>query len=166
MKRISLEDLSIKPFCVLNDDWALLVGGAGEKANPMTVSWGGMGTFWHRPVVTVYVRPTRYTYELLEEHREFTLNFMPEEFKGAMEICGSVSGRDCNKWEKAGITPERSVSVETPRIKEARLSFECRVIGFSDIYAEKILDKEIFDLYPKKDFHRIYFGEVTAAFSA
>ena len=164
MKRIDPRDIKTSPFSILDREWALLVGGEGDRANPMTVSWGGMGTLWHRPVATVYVRPTRHTYGLLEEHREFTLNFMPPPFRAALETCGKVSGRDTDKWKAAGIEPQAAEEVSVPRVKGARLALECRVIGFADLEKDKILEKSVLDLYPSLDFHRAYFGEVLAAF--
>ena len=49
MKRVAVEDLSFRPFHLLDREWALLVAGSG-RPNPMTVSWGGFGTLWNRPV--------------------------------------------------------------------------------------------------------------------
>ena len=49
------------------DQWALLTAGQKEHFNMMTISWGGMGTLWNKPVVTVYVKPFRYTYEFMEK---------------------------------------------------------------------------------------------------
>ncbi len=159
MKRIEPAELRIRPFELLDQRWALLVAGK-DRPNPMTVSWGGFGTLWHRPMVTVYVRPTRHTYLLLNEHAEFTLNVLPETFRKALELCGNKSGRDGDKWNTAELHPEASETVDVPRVKEAELVFECRMSAYQDFDPKRFLDDEIDENYPKKDYHRIYWGEV------
>ena len=106
MQRIDPAHLTLRPFEILDVEWALLVAGS-ERPNPMTVSWGGLGTLWNRPVATVYVRPTRHTFSLLEAEPSFTLNFLPEPFRGALDLCGSRSGRDLDKWKAAEQTLAR-----------------------------------------------------------
>lgn len=128
MKKIEPARLSLRPFHILDQEWALLVGGR-EKSNPMTVSWGGLGTLWNRPVATVYVRPTRFTFSLLEREPEFTLNVLPASMKSVLDLCGTRSGRELDKWKAAGISPEPSEKVGAPRVQGAELSLECRVIA-------------------------------------
>lgn len=165
MAKIEVGELSVKPFHLLDKEWALLVGGV-ERPNPMTVSWGGMGTLWMKPVVTVYVRPTRHTYGLLNAHPEFTLNFMDEGAKPALTLCGSKSGRDIDKWAAAGLAPEKSESVEVPRVAGAKLSFECRVLSTAEVDPSRFLDPALEKLYAAKDYHRVFFGEVVGAYAA
>lgn len=165
MIEVALSELEIRPFSLLDKEWAILVGGRA-RPNPMTVSWGGMGTLWNRPVVTLYVRPTRYTFEGLNAHPEFTLNFMPPSHRKALAVCGSVTGRDQDKWELAALTQEPSERIQVPRVKQARLVFECRVLSHADIEPKHFLEPKLEDLYPLKDYHRVYFGEVLAAFQS
>jgi flavin reductase (DIM6/NTAB) family NADH-FMN oxidoreductase RutF len=165
MRRIDPKQLSLRPFQLLDDDWALLVAGK-DKPNPMTVSWGGFGTLWNRPVVTVYVRPTRFTFGLLNAHPEFTLSFMPDDRREALNQCGSVSGRTIDKWAVAGLTPLASETIAVPRVEQARLSLECRVLATLDFDPQRFLDRSILDEYPLRDFHRAFVGQVLAAFEA
>ncbi|HOW27384.1 MAG TPA: flavin reductase family protein [Elusimicrobiota bacterium] len=162
MKTIDIEKLDLKPFHILNREWALLVAGK-TKPNPMTVSWGGFGTLWNRPVVTVYVRPTRHTHTLLESHPEFTLNFLPASFRKALNTCGAQSGRDVDKWRETGLHPDGSSTVSVPRVREADLVFECRIIATLDVDPKKFLDRSLNDLYASNDHHRVYIGELVAA---
>jgi len=161
LKQLNPSELVISPFDLLDKSWALLVAGV-EHPNPMTVSWGGFGTLWNKPMVTIYVRPTRYTWRLLEEHPEFTLNVMPARFHGALNYCGSHSGRDVNKWQKAGLAPMESTTIAVPRVAEAALSFECRTMAFQDFDPGRFLQPGVEGNYPKKDYHRIYWGEPLA----
>ena len=165
MRRIDPKEISLRPFAALDDDWALLASGA-DKPNLMTVSWGGFGTLWNRPVVTVYVRPTRFSYGLLNGHPEFTLNFMPDSRRDALELCGATSGIDTDKWAAAKLTPLAPESVKVPRVAEAGLSFECRILAAFDFDPARFFDKTILEQYPGKDFHRAFVGQVLAAFAA
>jgi len=165
MKTIEPAELSIRPFHLLDREWALLVGGTSPP-NPMTVSWGGFGTLWNRPVVHVVVRPTRHTYSRLEQSQAFTLSFLPHRLRKALEICGNSSGRDGDKWSRAGIEQEASEKIAVPRVKGAVLALECRVMATVDLDPEKFLDPAVERHYPLKDYHRVYFGEVLAAWQA
>lgn len=165
MVGIDLSELSVRPFHLLDKEWALLVGGS-EKPNPMTVSWGGMGTLWTKPVVTVYVRPTRHTFGLLNETPEFTLNFLDGSKRSALNFCGSKSGRDFDKWAETGLMPEDSELISVPRVASAKLTFECRVLSTADIDPARFRDPWLEKFYEAKDYHRVYFGEVLGAYEA
>ena len=132
----------------------------------MTVSWGGFGTLWNKPVATVYVRPTRHTFGLLDAEHAFTLNFLPERLRGVLDLCGSVSGRDADKWQASGVKPVPSKAIEVPRVDGAELALECRVVASFDFDPKRFLDPTIVDLYPRHDFHRAFLGEVLAAWQS
>lgn len=165
MKRLDPAKLTLRPFEILDVEWALLVAGS-ERPNPMTVSWGGLGTLWNRPVATVYVRPTRHTFSLLAEEPSFTLNFLPEPLRGALDLCGSRSGRDLDKWKATGLGREASATVPVPRVAGADLALECRVLATVDLDPARFLDPEIHGLYPARDYHRAFLGEVLAVWAS
>ena len=71
----------------------------------MTASWGGVGVIWGKDVVTAYIRPQRYTKEFVDANDTFTISFFPEEYRKALSLCGSVSGRDRDKIAEAGLPP-------------------------------------------------------------
>lgn len=165
VRRIDPWELGLKPFHVLDKEWALLVGGR-EKPNPMTVSWGSLGTLWNRPVATVYVRPTRHTFGLLKTDPEFTLNVLPASMRAALDLCGTRSGRDLDKWAAAGLERAPSETVGVPRVAGAELALECRVIATFPLDPARFLDPAIESLYPLKDYHTAFVGEVLAAFAS
>ncbi|MFI5143445.1 MAG: flavin reductase family protein [Thermoanaerobaculales bacterium] len=165
MRRIPAAELTVRPFHILDQRWALLVAGSA-KPNPMTVSWGGFGTLWNKPVVTVYVRPTRFTFGLLDAEPAFTLNFLPERLRSALDLCGAVSGRDVDKWKPAGLTQNPSKTIAVPRVGEAELALECRVVTSFDLDPARFLDATVIDLYPRHDYHRAFLGEVLAVWQA
>jgi len=163
MRELSLSELCIRPFHLLDQEWAILVGGNAEHSNPMTISWGGLGTLWNRSVVTVYVRPNRYTYELLESNPEFTLNFLNSNEREALDVCGTVSGRGTDKWVLAGLVAEKSCRIAVPRVATAKLLFECRILAHLDFDPARFVEPALNELYPLSDYHRAYFGEVLLA---
>jgi len=61
-----MKEYTTKPFECFDKDWALVTAGNMEDYNTMTISWGSMGTLWSKPIVTIYVKPIRYTYQFLE----------------------------------------------------------------------------------------------------
>jgi flavin reductase (DIM6/NTAB) family NADH-FMN oxidoreductase RutF len=164
MRRIAPQELLVRPFEILDREWALLVAGS-ERPNPMTVSWGGLGTLWDRPVATVYVRPTRFTFSLLEAEPAFTLNFLPEGHRAALNLCGARSGRDTDKWAETGLLPLPGVAVPVPRVAEAELALECRTLATLDLDPSRFLDPAIATLYPREDYHRLFLGEVLAVWA-
>lgn len=164
MRRIAPQELLARPFEILDREWALLVAGS-ERPNPMTVSWGGLGTLWDRPVATVYVRPTRFTFSLLEAEPAFTLNFLPEGHRAALNLCGKASGRDTDKWSATGLGRVASECVPTPRVAQADLALECRILATVDLDPARFLDPSIQRLYPFEDYHRVFLGEVLAVWA-
>ena len=95
---IKVSDLSFNPFTRLDKDWALVTVTDPDtgKTNTMTVSWGGVGVLWGKNVVTIYIRPQRYTHEFLEKTDRFTLSFYDmskEGMRQSLTLCGRKSGR-------------------------------------------------------------------------
>ena len=99
-----MNDPILKPYCDFHGDWALVAAGSLDDHNAMTVSWGGIGCLWNKPVATVYIRPNRHTYGYFEKNEYFTVSFYPGEYKKALGLMGSKSGRDCDKEAEAGLT--------------------------------------------------------------
>ena len=155
----TFDSFSAEVFKIFDKDWAILVSG-DERPNPMTISWGGLGTLYSKPVATVYVRPTRFSFGFMMEHNEFTVNFLPSNMKNIYDICGSMSGKNCDKWVEAKIHKAKSSIIKTPYIKEAKLAFECRTIVRVPLKRESFLSEEIFYFYEMEDYHTIFIGEV------
>ena len=103
---MNISDYTTHPFTKFDKDWAILTAGIKDDFNSMTISWGGMGTLWNKPVVFHFVKPTRYTYEFVKKHDEITVSFYDAKYKKALGIFGSKSGRDIDKAKTAGLTPK------------------------------------------------------------
>ncbi|HAJ56393.1 MAG TPA: flavin reductase [Candidatus Omnitrophica bacterium] len=158
-KAISPESIEANPFKAIGSDWMLVAAGTPSDFNMMTASWGGWGVLWHRPVCFCVVRPNRYTYDFMERSDYFTFSYFDKKYKKALNLCGTRSGRDVDKVESTGLTPE-GYGGTCVYFKEASLVVVLKKIYFQDIEPENFLDSKIADNYPKKDYHRMYIGEV------
>jgi len=138
--------------------WALLTAGEKERFNTMTVSWGSMGTIWGKPVVTVYVRESRYTHEFMEDNAYFTLSFYPEKHKKELGVLGSKSGRDFDKMNASGLTAVPAG--ESVTFAEAEVTLVCRKL-FRQRLAPENMPADIAErFYGDRDWHDMYIGEV------
>lgn len=162
---IDLNDLKIKPHYLFDRQWALLTSGDFSTGafNTMTIGWGALGTMWNKPFVFVAVRPTRYTYEFMEEYDTFSVCFFPKERRKALSLIGTRSGRDEPKITTSGLTPQAAEIIPAPIFAEAELVLECQKIYFNDLVPDQFLDQTIEHHYPRKDYHRIYYGEIVRA---
>ncbi|MEA4920829.1 MAG: flavin reductase [Clostridiaceae bacterium] len=104
--KIDPKEISGNVISLFDDGWALLTAGSKDDFNTMTISWGQMGCLWNRPVCTVYVRPSRYTYEYTEANGCFTVSlFDKADCRSQLKVLGSRSGRDMDKMHSNGLTP-------------------------------------------------------------
>lgn len=116
-----------KPGTMLNPLPAVLVScAAGGRSNLITVAWTGTINT-NPPMLYISVRPERFSYGLIKESMEFTVNLTTEAMSRATDWCGVRSGRDCDKWAATGLTPVAGVDVGCPSVGESPLSIECRV---------------------------------------
>jgi len=97
------------------------------KKNIMTATAFSFYSF-KPPCVMVGIMPGNLTYELISKEHEFGINIPTKEQLEIVRICGSVSGRDEDKFEKAGLTPQKGKVINSYLIKECPVSLECRVV--------------------------------------
>jgi flavin reductase (DIM6/NTAB) family NADH-FMN oxidoreductase RutF len=161
---IPIDEFCVCPHHLWNKQSLVLTAGdyAAGRFNAMAVGWGGFGTMWDRPIAMCVVRPQRYTYEFIEKYPTFTLCAFPREYAVAVDLIGTKSGRDMDKIAAAGLTPIAASAVAAPIFAEAELVVECRKI-FRTVYEpSQFVDPSIDRNYLKKDYHRVYFGEILA----
>jgi flavin reductase (DIM6/NTAB) family NADH-FMN oxidoreductase RutF len=164
MKEIPYTELQLNPVKKFADEWALLVTGKeGDKVNAMTISWGAIGSLWGHstgmPVVTIYVRPQRFSKILLDEEEYFTLCFFDGGHKKELAYLGSHSGRNEEKISKVGFTSQSTQDYSY--IKESKMVLVCRKLYRQTMKEECFLDKSVVtDMYPKKDFHDLYIAKI------
>lgn len=147
----------------LQNPGALLVSlDEGGRPNAMTIGWAQIGIIWGRRILSVMVRPSRYTYRCLEATGDFTVCGPYEEQRQAVGFCGSKSGRDHHKFHECGFTAVANEAVRSPGIAECGLIYQCRVVGSADFAPERLATQVCSDCYSGGDYHRVYFGEIAA----
>jgi len=162
-RSVDPKSLTDNAFSLVGDECFLLTAGNQERWNTMTAGWGGLGVLWRKNVVFTYVRPQRFTYEFMNDADLFTCSFFDPSLKRVLDYCGSHSGREGNKANACGITPMFSERGGIS-FKEARLVFECRTLYRQDLAPELFLDTKLREqIYPQKDYHRLYVGEILEA---
>lgn len=143
---------------LIGKDWMLITVKDGEGANAMTASWGCMGVLWNKPVAVCFIRPQRYTYGLAENEERMSLAFFGEGYREALSLCGSKSGRDCDKLSLTGFTVSDVDGV--PVIDQASTVVIGKKLYADDLKEDNFVDKVMLDNYKSKDFHRIYVLEI------
>lgn len=139
--------------------WALVTAGDISDFNTMTISWGGMGTLWSKPVCTVYVKPVRYTHEFMEENDYFTVSFFEDKYKKALGLLGSKSGRDGDKVAESGLTPVR-IGENIVGYVQAYRTLVCRKIYRQDLDVKEMPEAVRETYYEVEAPHTMYVGEI------
>ena len=150
--------LHIDAFDEFGSKWALVSAGSMDDHNSMTVSWGGVGCLWGKPVATVYIRPNRHTYGYFEKNEYFTVSFYPDNCKAALGVMGSKSGRDCDKDQESGLSPVPCG--ETVTYAQARRTLLCRKLYSQDMNPENFTPEVIRRYYGTEPAHKMYIGEI------
>ena len=143
---------------VFDKKWALLTAGDSDKFNTMTISWGGLGTIWGKPVATVYVRTSRYTHEFMDAKDFFTISFYPESCKQILGVLGSKSGRDMDKMKESGLTPVQAGG--SMSFKEAEVTLVCRKLFKQQLDVANMLEDVAKAMYEGQAPHDMYIGEI------
>ena len=153
-----MNDFMKKAFKVYDKEWALVTAGNMENFNTMTISWGGLGTLWNKPVATVYVKPIRHTHSFLDSNEYFTVSFFDEKYKKDLGVLGTLSGRDGDKVAKTSLTP---VSVgNSISFKEAKITLLCKKIYRQDLITDTMPQEAIDKYYIDEAPHTMFIGEV------
>ena len=98
----------------------------GEKPNIVTVAW--TGTICSDPaMVSISVRPERYSHDIIEETGEFVINLVTKDLTYATDYCGVRSGRDVDKFKEMNLTPLPSKMIDAVGIEESPVNIECKV---------------------------------------
>jgi flavin reductase (DIM6/NTAB) family NADH-FMN oxidoreductase RutF len=142
---------------------AFLTAGSATKYNTMTIGWGTIGFMWGKPIFTVMVRPSRYTFAFLESTGEFTVSLPLGGMQAALNICGTQSGRDTDKLAVAGLKLAASQKAAPPVVAGCGLYYECKVV-----YKQAMLPAAAGQVknqwYPEGNYHTLYYGEIVAAY--
>ena len=134
------------------------------RLNTMTIGWATVGVVWSRPVCMVAVRDSRYTFGLIEAAADFTVSVpTTPAMNQALAFCGSRSGRDVDKFAACSLVPQPARKTASPIVSLVGVHLECTVICRSAIDPARLAER-LSSLYPKRDYHSLYFGEVRACY--
>ncbi|MDH7485406.1 MAG: flavin reductase family protein [Anaerolineae bacterium] len=150
------------------DDTGLLLAASKRsgESNVMTIGWGMVGVVWGLPIFAVLVRPSRFTYQFIEDSGEFTVNVPSPELRRFVDFCGSHSGREVDKFAQFHIATSPGRRVSSVTIDACPWVYECRVVQKNDVLPETLAPKIISAYYPRGDLHRVFYGEILGVFAA
>ena len=142
-----------KPGNMLNPVPAVMVTVTDKdgRSNIITVAWAGT-VCTNPPMVSISVRPSRYSYKMIEDTGEFVINLTNESLVKACDYCGVVSGRDVDKFKKTGLTPIPMEHVRAMGIGESPVNMECRVtekreLGSHTMFIAEVVGVTVDDSY-------------------
>lgn len=142
-----------KPGNMLNPVPAVMVSVADKEgnANIITVAWAGT-VCTNPPMVSISVRPERFSYKMIEETKEFVINLTTEKLVKACDYCGVTSGRDVDKFENMNLTKLPMEHVKVPGISESPVNIECRVVetkplGSHTMFLAEVVGVTVDDAY-------------------
>ena len=156
-KEIKATDISENIIDMISREWMLITAGNKSGYNMMTASWGFMGEMWGAHCALAVIRPQRYTMEFIEKNDYFTLSFYGDN-KKIHKVCGSMSGRDVNKTELAGLTP--CFCEKAPYFCEARLVIVCKKQYVGRLEESGFTDKEPLAKWYNGDLHYTVIGRI------
>ena len=174
-REVSPFDLAGDVAVKLGNGGILLNSRAGDEFDSMVIGWGTMGRLWNLPYFIAYVRESRHTRKLIEASGAFTVSVPatrldPQIFK----VCGSMSGRDLDKVQAAGLTLAEPLENGVPALMQAPITLECRVT-YTVMQDVAPMTEEIAQTwYPQsapsplpeanRDRHFAYYGQILHAY--
>ena len=158
-RKISPTQWEDNVFQSIDKDWMLITAKKGNAVNTMTASWGGAGILWGKPVVFAFIRPQRYTKELVDASNGFSCTFFSQEYRPQLALCGSKSGREIDKVEASGFHVLNDGGV--PYFDEAQIAILCQKLYHQPMDPACFVTSNLaIDHYPNKDYHHFYVAEI------
>jgi flavin reductase (DIM6/NTAB) family NADH-FMN oxidoreductase RutF len=142
---------------------AFLSAHAGEERNVMTIGWALFGFVWRRSTMMVAVRNTRLTYGIMEKAESFSVSVPTGAMEKEIAFCGSKSGRNFDKFKECGFATVPGAKSQVPILNIPGYHYECRIL-YKTPMDPKLLARELDAIYPQKDFHTLYFGEILGCY--
>ncbi|MEK7721900.1 MAG: flavin reductase [Elusimicrobiota bacterium] len=143
----------------------LVVEDKKGRVNAMTIGWAQAGIIWGEPIMTVFVRPSRYTHSMLENAAHFSV-CVPRrgEMKKELAFCGVKSAREYDKIRACALKPEEGVVKGLKYIAGCGLVYQCEIYGKTTLKRETLSAAARGKYYPGHDApHALYFGKILKA---
>lgn len=127
-----------------------------SKETIVTLSWGGTCCS-DPPIVSIAIRNSRYSHNLIKQSNEFVINIPTVKMLEQVEICGTKSGADIDKWAICEFTKKNSKEVKVPGIDECPVNIECKVekiieLGTHDMFLGKVVALHIDEEWKGKSY--------------
>ena len=146
-----------KPGNMLYPLPAVMVSVSDREGNDniITVAWAGT-VCTNPPMVSISVRPERYSYHMIKETGEFVINLTNKNLAFATDYCGVKSGRDVDKFKEMHLTKEQAEKVKVPLIEESPVNNECQVreckeLGSHHMFLADVLAVHVDEAYMKEN---------------
>lgn len=139
-----MNKVSLAPHTTLYPLPAVLVTSTkGGKTNIITLSWVGVVNSVP-PMVSISIRPSRFSHRLVAESGQFAINVPTATMVKVVDFCGTVSGRQVDKFQATGLTPLPGQTIEAPILAECPVNLECAVrqtikLGSHDMFIGEVL---------------------------
>jgi flavin reductase (DIM6/NTAB) family NADH-FMN oxidoreductase RutF len=142
----------------------LVVADAKGRVNVMTIGWAQAGVTWGTPLLTVMVRPSRYTHSFLTKASHFSVCVPPAgEMKKELAFCGSRSGRDYDKVRACAMTLKDGTVKGVKYLEGSELVYECEISGRAELRSDGLPAAVLGKYYPSGDLHTLFFGKIVKA---
>ena len=125
--------------------------GTMEKSNILTVAWTGIINT-NPAMVYISVRPTRYSYNIIKESKEFVINLTTKRLARATDWCGVKTGAKVDKFKEMHLTKEKAKFVKCPMIKESPVSVECKVKEIKELGSHHMFIAEVMAINADKQY--------------
>lgn len=137
------------PYTALFPCPVVLVSCLDSAGNPniITLAWAGT-VCSEPPMVSVSIRPSRYSYGLIKDSKEFVVNIPPSKILAEIDYCGVTSGKEVNKFSETKLTQEKAEKVKAPLIRECPVNLECVLkdtipLGAHDLFLGEIVQVHV-----------------------
>lgn len=158
MKKVNYMSVAEQAMKQIKKGAFLTVKSRGDL-NTMTIGWATIGIVWQKPIFMIAVRNSRYTFKLIENADDFTVSVPSRPMTDEIRFCGTKSGRDVDKFKECKLSIKESRTIFSPIIHIPGIHFECKIV-FKSAIDPTFLSDEFENLYPEKDYHTLYFGEI------
>jgi len=162
MKKIEYFQNAEKTICDIQSKGAFLnvKSEIDNRINTMTIGWASLGFMWNKPIMTVMVRKSRYTYQLIEKASSFTVSIPTDNNTKALGYCGTKSGREFDKFIECNLNAFPAKKVSSPIVQIPGMHYECKIVYKSEMHPDLLSNEYKIINYANNDFHTFYFGEI------
>ncbi len=164
-KQIDVTSINKNAISLFKEEAPIVVCGNLNKHNGLTVAWGSLGSLWRKNIATIYIKPTRYTFEFANNCEYFTIMWFNESIrKDINKVFGTMSGKNVDKELLCNL---HSFELDNGVCyQEAAMIMVCKKIYQNNLDSQNIFDQNVLNmpLYQDQLFHHEYIGEIVSCY--